>query len=426
MLDLGPSEPLHTAAGSGGVSLADSDRRVNAMTVAHPREASASARSEPVTVARELAPTIRAFAEEIERAGALPPALVNVLREAGLFHMMLPRDLGGSETDPALACRAIEEVSAADGSTGWCVMLAAQSAAFAGFLPREHALEIWGSGGIVAGTARPIGRAVAVQTPAPGYRVSGRWPFASGSSHATWFAAECVVYDQSIPRRTAAGDDVTRMLFLPREAVVLHDTWDTTGLRGTASKDFSVDDVFVPHARGFQMLVDPPLHSWPFYGALPLMFATHGSQALGVARAALGEGAAIARTKLAWGSDRPLAEQPRFQLALAEATALVESARHFLYAAIEDLWDALGRNDPEATLLRGRVRLATSHAVRASVQAVDLMHDAVATTAVFRKCALERHFRDIHTASAHVMVAPLTLEAAGRVELGLDPGFPFF
>ncbi|MCC6382739.1 MAG: hypothetical protein IT304_09525 [Dehalococcoidia bacterium] len=396
------------------------------MTAAHTPRASTSSAGDPVSTARSLGPTIRGLAPEIERAGCLPPELVGALRTAGLFHLMLPCDLGGSETAPALACRAIEEVSAADGSSGWCVMLAAQSAAFAGFMPKEHALAIWGDGGIVAGTARPIGRAVAVASPSPGYRVGGRWPFASGSSHASWFAAECVVYDETAPRRTDAGEEVTRMLFLPREAVSIHDTWDTTGLRGTASNDFSAEDVFVPHDRGFQMLVDPPLHSWPFYQALPLMFGTHGSQALGVGRAALEEGAAIARTKLAWGTDRPLAEQARFQVALADATAVLESARCFLYATMENLWDALGRDEADTGLLRSRVRLATSHAVRASVQAVDLMHDAVATTAIFRKSPLERHFRDIHTASAHVMVAPLTFEAAGRVELGLEPNFPFF
>ena len=72
------------------------------------------------------------------------------------------------------------------------------------------------------------------------------------------------------------------------------------------------------------------------------------------------------------------------------------------------------------------MRLATSHAATASVRAVDLLHSALATTAIFTKSPLERQFRDIHTASAHVMVSNLTYEAAGRVELGMGPDFPFF
>ena len=295
-------------------------------------------------------------------------------------------------------------------------------------MAEEAARSIWADGGIVAGTARPIGKARPVETPEPGFRVSGRWPFASGSSHATWFAAECTVYDGDTPRQDAQGDAVTRMLFVPRADVTLHDTWFTTGLRGTASNDFSVDDAFVPTARGFQMIVDPPRHTWPVYRALPLVFMNHGSQALGVGRGAIDVGREILSTRMGWGG-QPLRAQPRLQTVMAEAVAAVQSARCFLYHSADHLWRLVSGSAPDEQALaqaRARVRLAASHAAQASVYAVDLLHAAIGTAGIFSDSPLERRFRDIHTAAAHVMIGPLTYEAAGRVELGLDPAFPFF
>ena len=147
--------------------------------------------------------------------------------------------------------------------------------------------------------------------------------------------------------------------------------------------------------------------------------------ALGIARAALEAGREAIAEKNGWGGV-PLREQPRFQAALAEATALVESARAYLYDTAEECWASVQAGTADPAPLRARVRLAASHAASASVRAVDLLYSTLATTSIFTESPLERPFRDIHTAAAHVMIGPLTYEAAGRVELGLDPQFPFF
>ncbi len=374
--------------------------------------------------ARETAPAVRDYAEAIERDRKLPAALVTLLRDAGFFHALLPKDLGGQEADPVTAARVVEEVARGDGSAGWCVMLAAQSCGFAGFMPKEDSLAIYGNGGIVAGTARPIGRAVATQDPAEGFTVSGRWPFASGSSHATWFAGECIVYDGDQPRRDAQGNEVSRMCFVPASEVKLIDTWDTIGLTGTASNDFAIDGAFVPRSRGFQMIVDPPLHPWPVYKAEPLLFINHGAQALGVARGAIDSAIDIATTKRGWGGV-VMKDTPRMQAAIAEAVALVDSAATYLYDTSWRCWQSTLAGEHDAQL-RGKVRLAASHAMKSSLQAVDTLHAAVATTGIFNTSPISRQFRDIHTAAAHVMIGAMTIEAAGRVILGDEPQFPFF
>jgi alkylation response protein AidB-like acyl-CoA dehydrogenase len=395
------------------------------MTTATRLDLSPAGPSPLIDAAIALRPLIRDRAGEIERARQLPPDVVEAIRNAGLFHLTVPVEYGGMEADPVTAARVVEEVAMADGSAGWCVMIANQNAAFAGMLPPPFAREIFAAREVMCGTARPIGRAVATEG---GYLVSGRWPFASGSSHASWFGGESIVYDGDTPRADADGNQVTRMCIIPRDAVTIHDTWDTTGLRGTASNDFSCENAFVPEDRGFQMLVTPPEHPWALYRGPGLVFTNHGSQALGVARAAIENAIEIGKVKAGYGSNDPMAESPRLQGPVAEATALVESARQYLYGVTQQLWDTLndGATDEDTRLLRARVRLATSNAATASVRAVDLVHDAIGTASLFTKNPIERHFRDIHMAAAHVMIGPLTYEAAGRVEMGLEAQFPFF
>lgn len=380
---------------------------------------------DPIAVAKSLAPLITEHAKATDEGRRVPQVVIDAMVDAGLFHMYLPRDINGNEQDPITAAKAVEAVSAIDGSAGWCVMIAGQNAAFAGYMDPAAARSIWGPRDIVCGTARPIGRAVATNSPEAGFVVSGRWPFASGSSHATWFAGECLVYDGDNVRKTADGNDVTRMTVFPRESAVVHDTWDTTGLRGTASNDFSCDGVFVPHARGASLGVDPQQHPWALYRGLPVVFANHGSQALGVAAGAIAEARTIAMSKNVWGGVA-ISSVLRMQSVIAEATVLVDSARTYLYAKTGELWEEFQAGRDGTPELRANVRLATSHAARASVQAVDLLYQALATSAIMRSSPLERRFRDIHTAGAHVMVGQLTYEAAGRVALGRDAEFPFF
>ena len=374
--------------------------------------------------ATNLVPRIRELATEIENGRQLVPELVDAFRTAGFFHMHVRAAAGGSQADPVLAAKVVEEVSTGDGSAGWCVMIGQQNSAFSGFLSTERTREVWGEGRIVCGTARPTGRAV---RQGDGFVVSGRWPFASGSSHADYFGAECMLFDGDEPIRDAEGNHKSRMLMVPRSEVTIHDTWHTTGLRGTASNDFEVKGVFVPADRGFQMLVDPPLDDWAVYRAPQLVFINHGSQSLGVARGAIDAAKQIAAVKIGYGSDRPLREQPRIQGVIAEAVVSVAAAREYLYQQAALLYeDAQATSGQPDAALRARVRLAASNATRSSVHAVDLLHAALGTSSLFQNTPLERQFRDIHMAAAHVMISPFTYEAAGRVEMGLPAEFPFF
>lgn len=107
--------------------------------------------ADPLTAAREVAPAIRAVGDEIEEGRRLPSGIVEKMRRAGMFRLAVPRSYGGIEADPVTASRVIQEVSASDGSAGWCVMLAAQSGIYGGFMAPDAAREAFEPGGVFAG-----------------------------------------------------------------------------------------------------------------------------------------------------------------------------------------------------------------------------------------------------------------------------------
>ena len=169
-------------------------------------------------------------------------------------------------------------------------------ATFGGMLPPEGARDIYGdSETISAGAFRPGGVAVEVED---GFRITGRWTLASGSSHANWYVGGCVIHKDGEPVMGPLGFPVMREFFFPASVIEIIDTWDSTGLRGTASHDYAVRDVFVPRSRTM-WFQEPPASDRPLYRMPPVaMFSTFISAVpLGIARHAIDEFVTLADAK---------------------------------------------------------------------------------------------------------------------------------
>jgi alkylation response protein AidB-like acyl-CoA dehydrogenase len=371
---------------------------------------------------RALVPLVEAERGNLDRERELSPRLIDPLIAAGLFRLWTPRALGGAELDPVSGLRVIAAVSELDGSVGWNVMISSTYTFLAGRLPATVADHIYGGPrAAVAGQLEPGGKSEVIDG---GYRVSGRWPFGSGSKQATWFLAQCVVHENGSPRPGAVpGRPEVRLVFVPADKCHIHDTWHVGGLRGTGSHDYSMENVDVPADYSFDLFADQPTRSEPLYSlpVLPFVTSAVASVPIGIARSAVRIFTELAKSKRSSFSPQVLSEHPTAQRELGQAELHVRSAEGLLFHAVDDLWKTVKAGKPVTLEQRAGVRIGCVNAGLNAVKAVDIVYNLGGSASIYEKNLLERCFRDVHTASQHVAVAPKTLEVVGRVLFGMEP-----
>ena len=372
-----------------------------------------------------LLQTLASRSDDIEAARRLPADLAQEMAKAGLFRMMIPKTLGGLQLPAIESLKIMQEVAAADTSAGWCTMISATSAYKSGFLDHDTGREIYGDPmGIYGGIFAPMGRAV---PEGDGYRVSGRWSWASGSANCTWLSGGAMVFEGGEMRKLPNGAPDSRMVIFPAAQAELHDTWHSHGLKGTGSGDMSVTDILVPASRAVSLMKSAPTHEgalyrFPTFGLLSLGIA---AVALGNAKAMIGDLVDLAASKKPTGGGKVLAQRGYAQTGLAQATAALRSADAFVTEAVGRAWDEAEAGDDLSVAARADLRLAATHATRTSAEAARTLYDLAGGDSVFLKSPLQRRFRDAHVMTQHMMVNPATWELTGRVAFGLPTDATF-
>ncbi|MBX3480341.1 MAG: acyl-CoA dehydrogenase family protein [Caulobacter sp.] len=373
----------------------------------------------PVEIARGFQPELRQRAGEIEQARRLPADLAEKLARAGLFRMLLPSAIGGLESPPATVAGAIEALSEADASTGWCLMIGATTGMLSGRLPQDLAASMFADPNVIcSGVFAPMGKAV---DDGDHWRVTGRWKWGSGSQNAAWVAGGAVLMGEDGPLLDASGQPLHRMVIFAADQVEMIDTWRTSGLCGTGSLDFAVREARAPKARSVALHSDPPLADgavfrFPPFGMLAMGIA---AVAIGNARGALADFAALAAAQSSQGSQRTLAERNVVQAEFAQVSGAVAAARSRFFEAVETLWRTVERGDEPTIEDRALLRLACAHAAQVCAEGCRRIYDLGGGVAVFLDSSLQRRFRDAHVITHHIMVAPQMFELTGRVLLGL-------
>jgi alkylation response protein AidB-like acyl-CoA dehydrogenase len=374
--------------------------------------------------ARALAPQIVAAAPRIDAGRELPPDLVDALHEARLFRMLVPRSFGGEEISPVAFMTVIEEIAKADASTAWCVAQTSVCATIAKSLPREIAEEIFMKNprGVLAwGPTHSGAKAVAEQG---GYRVTGIWPFASGSRQATWLAAHCRVFEpDGEPRRGSGGAPVEMTFVVPRAQAVIKDVWHVIGLRGTGSDTYELTDVFVPDDRAIDYhALDPagwhqrgPLYTFNIY---QLFGSAFPAISLGIASATLDAFVKLAQVKTPLHGASLLRDNPVIQSQVGVAESQLTAARVFFFTTWQDIWQT-AQQRPISLDQRVRLRMASIHATQQARQVVDTAYLAAGAMAVLESNPFERRFRDMHAVSQQAQAQFSIYETIGRHFLGL-------
>ncbi len=376
-----------------------------------------------VANARALAPVIAAAADRIEAGRELPPDLVDVLHQARLYRMLVPRSLGGEEIPLAEYVQAIEEIAKADASTAWCIGQTSVCSTISKAMAPELAEQIFKKNprGVLAWGPSGNGKAIVEKD---GYRVSGGWPFASGSRQATWLAAHCIVYEPSgEPRQDGSGKPAQKTMLLPRESASISDVWHVIGLNGTGSDTYTFTDVFVPgeHAISYHAL-DPaewrehgPLYSFTIYQLFGCSFA---AVALGIARTMLDAFCALAQSKTPMGQTVVLRDNAVTQSQVGVLQSQLAAARAFLFDAIGEIWQA-AQSGTITVEQRVRLRMASINLSQQARQVAEAAYLAAGATAIFNSNPYERRLRDSHAVSQQAQAQYSIYEAVGRYFLGL-------
>jgi alkylation response protein AidB-like acyl-CoA dehydrogenase len=411
---------LHQRPGGGCQRLLRDDINPGTVIAQRRKEAMTShimERSATLEAVRTLSPAIVARSEAIERGRRVPADLVEELTAAGCFRALVPRSHGGAELHLPDDLRVLEELARADGSVGWTVMIGSLAPVLLGKLPRAtfDALYAEGPDVILAGTVKPSGVATPVDG---GFRVTGRWSFASGCQHSDWFVAHCIVHDGRQPP--------IRMMVLPPADVEITDTWSVSGLCGTGSHDFVVNDAFVPDERSFVLwdepCLDAPLLRIP---ELSLSSLRIGVVAVGIAHGALREVTDLAIGKVPLFSDGTLASNPLFQHQLADADARLRAARALLYADAETAWTTAVAGAPFTPEHRAQIRGTATWVAKTAASVVDMAYTAGGGSSIFATSPLQRRLRDIHALTQHFAVKLDTFTKAGAVLAGQDVDLTF-
>ncbi|HEX4366030.1 MAG TPA: acyl-CoA dehydrogenase family protein [Rhodopila sp.] len=366
-----------------------------------------------VARARALHSLLKQEGDEVNQRRELTPPIVKALKEGGFFRMLQPRSIGGMELKPSDFARVTEAVSAADGSTAWVVCQGNGCSMSAAYLAPDVAKAIFGPvDGILAWG--PPGAPFEAEPVPGGYCISGTWRFASGSQNATWLGAHMKV----------AGRKEIRTMLFPKSSVTMVDIWHTLGLRGTASNEYVVKDLFVPDDH--TMLRDKAVdrrEAGPLYrfGSSQLYSAGFAGVGLGLARGLIDAFLDLPATKVSRGASKPLRENNVVQSQLAQCEAKWHSARAFLHNTLDEIYDYVVEHGEMTEHHAAMMRLASTWSINQSREAVNTMFHCAGSIAVFESQPFERRLRDIHTVSQQSQGRQLHYESVGQIMLGLPP-----
>lgn len=380
--------------------------------------------TELIERAAAIRPLLERSGEEADRLRRLPEETVRALRETGLCRLMVPKRFGGHQTDVHTYIAVMAELGRGCGATSWVASLINVCAWLAGLFPERAQQDIWGArpDDWVAGSLAPHGEATPVDG---GWRVNGRWMWASGCLHAQW--AACGIH---MPDGHGGMADLGLSL-MPMTDLTIEDTWFMAGMKGTGSNTIVARDVFVPEHRFLPYpaafegrfrteFVEEALYRVALVPVTVLILI--GSQ-LGIARAALDHTVAAAGkrgvTHTNYSRQR---DSTGFQLLLAEAAMKIDTANLHAFRAADDLDRAAQSGRHPSLIERARVRTDTALVAKYCREAIELLVSAHGTSSLADANRMQRYWRDLHVASHHAITEwQVNLEIYGKALLGIEP-----
>lgn len=381
-----------------------------------------------LAAARSLVPVLRERAVETDQQRRVPEASFEAIQDAGLLHLLKPSRYGGHELGLYEYAQVGMELARACASTGWVFSVLSEHSWFLSLFPAEAQDEVWGADiyAVAAGSLAADPQRSSVERVRGGVRLSGRFAFASGSDHAGWLLLGGIVEPED-----GTGPGEPTFFLVPKHELEMIDDWFVLGLRGTGSRSFTAQEVFVPRHRvvaraelfgartegvdlhpTFDLLKSPRSRIAPFVNSAPIV---------GMALGAVDSFTDVARD-LRRRSGR-ISESETVKLALAESAAEADAARMMIESDTSEVMQRVRAGEPISDSLQVRLLRDAAYVGRLSRQAIDRLHLAVGASGIFDTHPLQRALRDVHTGLAQASMH-WEARAVGYADLALAVNTP--
>ncbi|HEX4173269.1 MAG TPA: acyl-CoA dehydrogenase family protein, partial [Acetobacteraceae bacterium] len=277
--------------------------------------------------ARALVPALSQRAAATNASRDVSPETIAEFHRTGILRIVQPRRFGGLQLRFSLFSRIVETITEACASSGWVYAVLGEHQWLLASYPLQAQIDVWGNDPRAVASSSLAPRATAERT-AGGWRLSGSFPFSSGSSHAQWAIIGTFLDKPGDPAAIA-------YLLVPFGEIEIVDDWHALGLAGTGSRSLKLRDVFVPDHRCV-MLADLLAGTVPGAAAhddYPLVRAPRGLMvnyslppvAIALGNRALRTALATLRAKVSRGVNA-LAGSEFVQMAVAEAAAAIDAS----------------------------------------------------------------------------------------------------
>ncbi|MFW7354923.1 MAG: acyl-CoA dehydrogenase family protein [Brucella sp.] len=378
---------------------------------------------EIVSRARSLFDLIRAHSQAGDDNRQVSQEVINALQEQGLFHISVPKHLGGGGANFRTFIDAVAEVARADGGTAWAVALLNVCTWFGTLFSEQAKAEVFGSnpGVRICGIFTAAGKTEFVEG---GIRVTGEWWYASGSRHAQW--ATLGVHLGTNPD----GSPITGLALVPFSDLGYRDTWFVAGMRASGSNTLIADNVFIPSHR-IQNFQDMAAEKYArndsdeandYASFVPVAEIVLVAAQLGLVQGAIDLTLAKAPIKpVAYTTFYQAKNSPVHQIELAEAVSLADQAYLLVARACADIDRAASHREKLDPLTRARIRMDTGQAGKLSREAINKLISVNGASSFALANHMQRIWRDSEVASRHAFVLPEMANLIyGRVLFGIE------
>ena len=373
--------------------------------------------------AKSLAPQLAERRDQAYRDRTLPDETVRELIEAGFFRACQPAQGGGYQLPFGTQTSIGIELARFCGSSGWIASVIGSHHWIVGKFEPEAQLDVWGDQptALVASAFASAGATATLED--GGYRISGRWLFASGIQFSDW----CLILAR--PPAPDSDDAEMRFMLVPKRDFNVEDSWTAVGMRGTGSHDLTIEDAFVPAHRTLSHAaineIDTPGSVSEGGETFRLPFAGIVSFCVSAPTIGLAAGAMeVFRTEM--GSREGilagrLAANTNLQVRTAEASAEVDCAKLLYDADIAEMRRRSAAGASWSSSDVARFERDASYIGVLNRRAVARLAEAMGAKGLAEDNFVHRAFVDVQAACSHIsMVWDANAQPYGRALLGAD------